>query len=171
MNPDQARSSRRTALMALSGATLALLAAPSLALAYDENSPADLNLDAQGVILRGHDAVAYQTEGRPVQGSPQHSATHQGATYHFASAANRDRFRADPARYAPAYGGFCAMGVALGRKLDGDPHLFRVADNRLYLNVNEAAQRRWLQDIPGHIRQAEAEWPKLRGRTPRQLSG
>lgn len=170
MDSAQHAPTRRTTLMALTGAAAALLAVPPAALAFNEESPADVNLDAQGVILRGHDAVAYQAEGRPVKGSPQHSATHQGATYHFASAANRDRFRADPARYAPAYGGFCAMGVAMGRKLDGDPQLFRVVDSRLYLNVSAPVQQRWLQDIPGHIRQAEAEWPKLRGRTPRQTN-
>lgn len=170
MDSAQHAPTRRTTLMALTGTAAAFLAAPTVALAFNEESPADVNLDAQGVILRGHDAVAYQAEGKAVKGSPQHSAAHQGATYHFASAANRDRLRADPARYAPAYGGFCAMGVAMGRKLDGDPQLFRVVGSRLYLNVNAPAQQRWLQDVPGHIRQAEAEWPKLRGRTPRQTN-
>lgn len=163
-------ASRRAVLLGggLAGAVALGLVRP--ARAFDENSPADVNLDAAGLALRGHDPVAYQTQNRPVPGSPQFTATHEGATYRFASAANRDAFRADPARYAPAFGGFCAMGVAMGRKLDGDPALFRVVDNRLYLNVSAPVQQRWVQDIPGNIRTANEQWPALRGKTPRQTN-
>jgi YHS domain-containing protein len=130
-----------------------------------------VNVDAQGLALRGHDPVAYQTQGRPVAGQAQFTATHDGATYRFASAANRETFRAAPARYAPAYGGFCAMGVAMGMKLDGDPALFRVVDNRLYLNVSAPVQNRWIQDIPGNVATANERWPQLRGKAPRDLKG
>jgi len=75
------------------------------AFAYDKTSTAAINVEA-GVILHGHDAVAYQTENRTVNGDPTLAATHDGATYHFASTANRDTFLADPARYAPAFGDF-----------------------------------------------------------------
>lgn len=153
----------------LAGAALAF-GITGTAWAFNETSPADVNIDAQGLALRGHDPVAYQTQNRPVPGLAQFTVTHDGATYRFASAANRDTFRADPARYAPAFGGFCAMGVAMGRKLDGDPTLFRVVDNRLYLNVSVPVQQRWVQDIPGNLRQANDQWPALRGRTPQQTN-
>jgi YHS domain-containing protein len=167
---DLTPTSRRSTLLGAGLTGLALLGLPRLAAAFDENSRADVNVDARGVALRGHDPVAYQTQGRTVPGSPQYTAQHQGATYQFISAANRDAFRASPDRYAPAFGGFCAMGVAMGRKLDGDPSLFRVVDNRLYPNVSEPVQRRWIEDIPGNIAQANAEWPKLRSKTPRETN-
>ncbi len=78
-------------------------------------------MDAKGVALRGYDPVSYRAGAHPVMGSGAFTAAYQGATYHFASAANRDAFKTDPAHYAPAHGGSCAMGVAMGRKLDGDP--------------------------------------------------
>ena len=162
--------SRRTVFLGGAAIAAGLVGAAGSARAYVETSPSDVNVDAHGLALRGHDPVAYQTEGRPVPGQAQFAATHDGATYRFASAANRDRFRADPGRYAPAYGGFCAMGVALGRKLDGDPSLFRVVDNRLYLNVSAPVQQRWIQDIPGNIRTANEQWPQLRGKTPRETN-
>ncbi len=156
----------------LGGAALAagLVGVAGSARAYIETSPSDLNVDAQGLALRGHDPVAYQTQNRAVPGVAQFTSAHEGVTFRFASAANRDVFRADPARYAPAYGGFCAMGVAMGRKLDGDPTLFRVVDNRLYLNVNAPVQQRWVQDIPGNLRTANEQWPALRGKTPRETN-
>lgn len=138
------------------------------AFAYDETSPAAINVDA-GVILHGHDAVAYQTENRPVKGGAAFSATHDGSTYHFSSAANRDAFLADPARYAPAYGGFCAMGAALGKKLDVDPTQFKVVDGRLYLNVNADVFKRWAQDIPTNIENADQNWPGIANEAPNTL--
>lgn len=166
---DQSAFSRRCLLAATAvlGGTLAFAGA---ALAFDETSKADVNVDAKGVALRGYDPVSYQAGANPVMGSGAFTAAHQGATYHFASGANRDAFKADPARYAPAYGGFCAMGVAMGRKLDGDPSLYRVVGNHLYLNVNQAVQTRWVQDIPGNLAKANEAWPGLQGKTPKQTN-
>lgn len=114
-----------------------------------------------GAAIRGHDPVAYFTEGRPVRG--QAAFTHQwnGATWRFASAANRDQFAADPARYAPAYGGFCAYAVSEGYTAPTDPNAWRIVDGRLYLNFNRDIQFRWSQDIPGRIRRADEHWPRL----------
>ena len=142
--------------------------AATQAFAYDENSPAAINVDA-GVILLGHDAVAYQTENRPVKGGAAFSATHDGSTYHFASAANRDTFLTDPARYAPAYGGFCAMGAALEKKLDIDPTQFKVVDGRLYLNVNADVFTAWEKDIPTNIKNADQNWPGIANEAPNTL--
>lgn len=138
------------------------------AMAFDETSTASINVD-QGVILQGYDAVAYQTESKPVKGDAQYSASYQGATYHFASAANRDAFRADPAKYAPAYGGFCAMGAALGKKLDIDPTQFKVVDGRLYLNVNADVFKKWSENVPGNIQNANANWPTIADKAPNSL--
>lgn len=150
----------------LGGAT-AIISAPGFA--YDEASTASINIDQQGIILQGYDAVAYFTKGAPVLGSEQFSARYEGSTYLFASAANRDAFRADPARYAPQFGGFCAMGAALGKKLDVDPSQFKVVDGKLYLNVNADVFKKWSADIPGNIAQANTNWPGIKDKSPNSL--
>ncbi|MGE3289760.1 MAG: YHS domain-containing (seleno)protein [Geminicoccaceae bacterium] len=122
----------------------------------------DLNQNDQGVMLHGYDPVAYFTAGAPAQGSPEFSAEYDGATYLFVSTSNRDAFLAQPAAYVPAYGGFCAMGTALEKKLDGDPQVWRIVDGRLYLNVNTDVQKRWSEDVPGNIAKADATWPQIR---------
>jgi len=165
------RSLSRRRILAGAAIAAGATAFAGVARAYDENSKADVNVDAKGVALRGYDPVSYQTGAHPVMGSGAFTASHEGATYHFASAANRATFAADPARYAPAYGGFCAMGIAMERKLDGDPTLFRVVNNRLYLNVNAPVQARWVQDIPGNVKTASEKWPALLGKTPKQTNG
>ena len=160
---------RRRLLLSLlvATSTATLLSGP--ALAYDENSNSAVNVDASGLALKGHDPVAYFTVAKPTPGQAQFSAQHQGATYRFASAANRDAFVASPDKYAPAYGGFCAMGVALEKKLDVDPQAWRVVDGRLVLNVNKDVQKRWLDDVPGNLATAEKNWPRLKDRVPKSL--
>lgn len=147
--------------------SLSMLSAP--ALAYDENSKAAINVDAQGVALRGYDPVAYFTAGQPTVGDAKFSVQHEGATYRFASAENKDKFAAAPAKYIPAYGGFCAMGTAFGKKIDGDPTLWKVVDGKLFLNVNPQVQTRWLQDVPGNVAKASGEWPKIKDKAPKEL--
>lgn len=139
------------------------------AMAYDETSTAAVNVDVAGIALRGYDPVAYFTIGKPTPGDKQFTATYDGAQYLFASAANRDAFVAEPAKFAPAYGGFCAMGAVFGKKLDTDPTLWRVVDGKLYLNVGEPAQKRWLEDVPGNITKANENWPSIMNAAPKAL--
>jgi YHS domain-containing protein len=148
------------------GATLVPLAAH----AYDSNSVAAVNVDAKGVGLKGHDPVAYFTVGAPTAGKAEFSAAHAGVIYQFTSAANRDAFKADPSKYAPQYGGFCAMGVALEKKLDGDPTAWRIHDGKLYLNVNKDVQKKWLEDVPGNNKTADINWPQIRNKSPKSLN-
>ncbi len=131
---------------------LAPLAAPAAAQVFADN----------GLAIRGHDPVAYHLLGRPSAGSAAFTQEWQGATWRFALAAHRDAFAADPARHAPAYGGFCAWAVAQGYTAPIDPQAWRIVDGRLYLNFDRAVQRRWERDIPGHIQRADANWPRLR---------
>lgn len=132
---------------------LALIIAPLTSFADEE-----INL-VDGLAVHGYDVVAYFTEGKPVEGSGDFTATHDGATYQFSSAANRDKFNADPAAFAPQYGGYCAFGTAMGRKFDGDPTAWKIVENKLYLNLNKKIQERWVADIPGFIKGAENNWP------------
>jgi len=122
-----------------------------------------VNVDANGVILHGYDAVAYQTQHAAVKGSPEFTSVHDGAIYYFASAANRDAFQAAPAKYAPAYGGYCAMGVAVGKKLDGDPEAFTVQNGRLFVNVSAKVRSMWSKDIAGNETKAQQNWTSVRG--------
>jgi len=85
-----------------------------------------------------------------------------GATWQFASAADRDAFAPDPARYTPQYGGYCAFGTAMGRKFDGDPQAWAIVDDKLYLNLNKDVQARWKGNVPGFVKGAENNWPLIR---------
>ncbi|WP_374438952.1 YHS domain-containing (seleno)protein [Inhella sp.] len=160
---------RHTLLATLIASASLTAVLPSTAFAYDTNSTAALNVDAKGVAVQGYDVVAYQTAGAPTQGNADFMAKHEGATYLFSSAANRDLFKANPAKYVPAFGGFCAMGVALEKKLDGDPTAWRVVDGKLYLNVNKDVQKKWLEDVPGNIKNAQMTWPKIKAKAPKDL--
>lgn len=119
------------------------------------------NLDANGVAVKGYDAVAYFSENRPVKGTAEFSTKLDGATYLFASAANRDKFIANPTKYQPQYGGYCAYGVAQGYKPDIDPNAFSVVDGKLFLNFSPVVTKRWEQDIPGYIKTGNEKWKTL----------
>ena len=163
------RMPRRGLLAALAIAASVVVTIPSTALAYDETSASAINVDTRGVALKGYDPVTYFGSGGPQQGKEQFTAQHDGATYHFISTASRDAFLANPGKYAPAFGGFCAMGVALEKKLDVDPQAWKVVDGKLYLNVNKDVQKRWLDNVPGNISQANSNWPKLKDKVPKTL--
>lgn len=121
-----------------------------------------VNTDGAGVAILGYDPVAYFTDAKAVPGKPEFTARHDGATWRFATAAHRDAFVADPARYAPQYGGYCAYGVAGNYKVKIDPDAWRIEDGKLYLNYDLSVQRRWYSDIPGYIARATRNWAGLR---------
>jgi hypothetical protein len=81
----------------------------------------------------------------------------------FASAAHRDAFVADPERYAPQYGGYCAWAVAHGKTAGVDPQAWKIVGGKLYLNYSKDIQRQWEEDVPGYVEKADANWPKLLG--------
>ena len=117
----------------------------------------------RGVAAKGYDVVAYFTDGKAVKGSTQFVHEHGGAQWRFASAEHRDLFKADPAKYAPQYGGYCAYGVAVGGLYDVRPEdSWSVVDGKLYLNKDPGVKQTWLKDVPGYIGKAETNWPKLR---------
>jgi len=155
-----AGSRRRLAAWALGISLVAAGAVP--AHATDEvNTSKGLTAEGAPLALHGYDPVAFFTVSAPTPGRADLAAVHQGATYYFASQENLDRFEADPERYAPAYGGFCAYGVSVGKKFDGDPRYWTVSGGRLYLNLNEEIARKFNADVPGSIAKAEAQWRKI----------
>lgn len=145
--------SRRTVL---AGIALTALV-PTAAFAKD----AVYTSSFSNVAASGYDVVAYFTESRPVEGLRDFTAEHDGATWRFASAANRDAFRADPARYAPQYGGYCAWAVSQGYTASTVPEAWRIVDDKLYLNYSKGVQTKWETDVPGHIAKANGHWPRV----------
>lgn len=141
----------------------------SLLIASLSNAGVDTETDANDVILAGHDAVAYFTENKPVLGSSEYTAQYGGAVYRFSSAKNRDAFRKNPAKYAPAYGGYCALGTSFGKKFEVDGQAFEIVEGRLYVNKNLKVYQSWRKDIPGNIVKAEGQWPQIRDVPARKL--
>ena len=114
-----------------------------------------------GGAIRGYDPVAYFTEKKPVEGKKAFSHKWKGATWYFASERNRDLFRADPAKYAPQYGGYCAYAVSQGYIASIVPEAWKIVDGKLYLNFSLGVQQTWEQDIPGYIKSADEKWPGI----------
>lgn len=130
----------------------------------------DVNVTSTDLALRGVDPVSYFTQGEPQQGQVNITAEHNGAIYRFTSEETKVLFEADPERYAPQYGGYCAFGLANGYKFDGDPDLWRIVDDRLYLNLSPAVAEIWQKDIPGYIETAETVWDDVKDADPADLN-
>ncbi len=149
-----------------------LIATVSLVLALFANSAfAGMNHETaiSTPAVSGYDPVAYFEQGRPVRGSGYHTATHQGATYLFATKEHREKFKAHPEKYAPQYGGYCAYGVSVGKKFYSDPSVWKIVDGKLYLNLDRDIQKKWNADISGHINTANANWTKIHDKAPSEL--
>lgn len=119
--------------------------------------------------LGGYDPVAYFTEGQPMRGSGYHVSVFKGVTYAFASEEHKERFDANPAKYVPAYGGYCAYGVAVGKKFVADPEVWKIVDGTLYVNLDRKIQQKWEQDVPGNIRTANRNWTRIKDKAPSDL--
>jgi YHS domain-containing protein len=139
---------------------VAVLAAAAVA-ADDGGQKVLVNVDKSGVAIKGHDPVVYFTEGRSIKGKPDLTARHQGATYRFATEENRRAFEQDPAKYAPAFGGYCGYGLAQGYLAPVSPDAFQIIDGRLILQYNRGAAAMFAKDVEGNLAKADANWPGL----------
>lgn len=113
------------------------------------------------LAVGGFDPVAYFKQGKQVEGSKSFELKHKGATWRFANAENLAAFKADPAKYAPQYGGYCAWAAANGYTAKGDPKYWKVVNGRLYLNYNGDIQAKWEKDIPALVAKGDANWPRI----------
>jgi len=113
----------------------------------------------EGVAVGGYDPVAYFTEGAPRKGDPAITTEYKGATWRFSSEANRALFAADPDKYAPQYGGYCAYALAQGALAKGEPEVWKIEDGKLYLNYSDLVQGEWLADMDAYIEAGDANWP------------
>lgn len=117
---------------------------------------------AENLAVKGYDVVAYFTLSTPTEGQSQFQTDYQGKTYQFANQAHLALFQAEPAKYVPEYGGYCAFAMSKGQKAPIDPTAWRIVDGKLYLNYNQRVQEMWVADIPGHIQAADGHWQKLK---------
>ena len=135
-----------------------MLAVPASA---GEVKDPDIYTDMHGRALKGYDAVAYHVQRKPVKGSEDFAFEWKGAQWWFSSAENRDKFMADPDRWAPQYGGYCAWGIAKDRVVGINPTIFRIFDDKLYLNLNMKIHKRWLKKHNAFIIEADEKWPGI----------
>lgn len=110
------------------------------------------------LILRGNDPVAYFTQQAAVRGNPALKSDYNGVTYRFASAANKAEFLKNPARYEPAYTGFCASGAPYALKANIGAQVFTIYKDRLYLFGSERSKRGWLLDAKSNVVVGDRYW-------------
>ena len=120
-----------------------------------------VNGDVKGVVLHGYDPVAYFTENAAVKGDLKYKATYSGGTFYFASEANKKLFKKDPAKYAPQYGGYCAMAVSMGQLEDADPTMFTLHNDKLLLQRNAKAHQMFMSNPDMLHQKADQQWPDL----------
>ena len=111
--------------------------------------------------IGGYDTVAYFTQGEAVPGRAKFHHFWNGAVWFFSSEENRDKFATDPVAYAPQYDGYCAWAASQNYKRPGDPQVWQIVDNKLYIKVHEGAQKKWRADIPTHITQGDDNWVRI----------
>lgn len=156
----------------IAAAFIGAIASANAAFAADEyNVSTGTTVDGQGVALRGTDAVALAERLDVTSGHARFTAVHDGVTYYFAEEDAMKRFTADPEQYMPRYGGFCAFGVAKGKKLDGDPRYADVVDGKLYLFLNAAVFEAYSQDKTSVLAKAERNWPGMQHRSVAEVNG
>lgn len=112
--------------------------------------------------INGYDAVAYFKENKPVKGNSQYQHKWKDAVWYFSSNDNLSTFKADPEKYAPQYGGYCAYGTADGHKATTEPDAWTIVNDKLYFNYNKEVKAEWLKKRDEFIKQADANWPKVK---------
>jgi YHS domain-containing protein len=149
----------KTFVLAVTALFVVALSVQALAMDYTHSTPG----------LSGYDPVAYFTDGKPVRGSGYQVTVFKGITYAFASEEHKKMFEANPEKYVPVYGGFCAYGVAVGKKFVADPEVWKIVDGKLYLNLDRDIQRTWNKDVPGYIKKADNNWMKIKNKAASDL--
>ena len=141
------------------GLAAAFILACAVPLGAQAASPKIFTGLIKGVAVGGYDPVAYFTAHKPVIGRGDILYAWRGAAWRFANEKNRDVFAANPEKYAPQYGGYCAYAVAKGGTAGGDPQAWTIVGGKLYINLSPAVQKLWEKDIPGYIKSADKNWP------------
>lgn len=127
------------------------------------------NVDANGIILNGYDAVAFFTDNKPVKGNASFQYKYDDATYYFVSQEHLDLFKANPEKYKPQFGGWCAYAVSLGRVAPIDVNTFSIVNDRLVIQHNQRAVNGWNKDVQGNLSLADKYWPKVAEKSGKQI--
>jgi YHS domain-containing protein len=117
--------------------------------------------DKRGVALEGYDPISYFADGKPAKGDEKIEATYNGALFHFTSQAHRETFEKTPAKYAPAYGGYCGYAASVGKVRPANPLLWSIVDGQLVVQHTRGAAELWERDVPGNKLKADKYWPRL----------
>ncbi|MBF9043813.1 YHS domain protein [Rhodobacterales bacterium HKCCE4037] len=149
---------RRSALGILALGTTAGMSLPRAARAAEP-----MVFQSEGIAINGSDAVAYFDGAGPVAGDAAHAIDWNGATWHFATAETREAFAAEPDRFAPAFGGYCAYAASRGYLAPTIPEAWAIHEGRLFLNASLRARELWTRDLPDAIAAGEANWPAILG--------
>lgn len=131
-----------------------------------------LNLDQHGLAIEGYDPVAFFTDSKPVKGDPAYRSQRGAAVYQFASAEHKALFDANPEKYEPQFGGWCAYAASIDTLSPIDPMFWEIRDGRLLLQHNQKAWDLWHEDAAGNLVKADKNWPGLvarEGAPPRTL--
>jgi len=157
----------------IAAATLiSAISAVTPAFAIDEyNVSKGTTVDGHGVAFRGNDVVALVNGLGVVPGQAEHTYVHDGVAYYFVSEKALNTFAADPETYMPQFGGYCAFGVAVGKKLDGSPRFADIVDGKLYLFLNAAVFRSYEQDKAGVLAKAAENWPGMHHLSVAEVNG
>ena len=115
---------------------------------------------SDNVAIKGYDTVAYFTEGQAMKGKSNFVASWNNAEWFFANAGHRDLFAANPERYAPQFGGFCANGLSKGKQVAANPEIWVIVDGKLYIKFSEKARAQWNKDRAEKIKKGEENWAK-----------
>jgi YHS domain-containing protein len=121
-----------------------------------------------GVAIQGYDAVAYHAQSKDVKGTPDFRHEWRGTVWFFSSDANRALFAENPEKYAPQYGGHCALAIAHGRDSRGAGDAWTIRDGKLYLNGSKEVRTRWLQGVTQNIYWGDRNWPVIKTRLESQ---
>lgn len=151
-----------TNLLKTTGLALGLISSVWAAEPVNTLEPSGLwSYKPSGVAIRGFDTVAYFTQNKAVKGSEAFTTQWKGATWWFSSQEHLNLFTANPEKYAPQYGGYCAYGVAVDNLVKIEGELWDIVDGKLYLNFNKKFRKKWREDIVGYIKKADQKFDKL----------
>ena len=141
--------------------TSSLIISFFLTLSFSLSSKTLVNVDHRGVGIRGYDPVAYFTDGKAGKGRPEHSSSSDGVTYLFASAEDKAAFDANPLKYEPQFGGYCAYGVSKGSLVEINPSAFQIVNGKLLLQYSKGIMEKFNRDQSKSLQMAKSNWPTL----------
>jgi len=161
----------KTLIAASAIAGAAAIGATTAYAADEYNVSTGTTVNGEGVAMRGNDVVALSMGLKVIPGHAQFTHVHDGVAYYFASEKAKNKFAAAPEKFMPQYGGFCALGVALGKKLDGSPRFADVVDGKLYVFLNAAVFDTYMKDKAGTLAKAAEMWPAIQHKSVAEANG